>query len=105
MAMTTSSREALGHLSKFMQAEENPQFLKWRCSPPERDGHDHLLQRGVASSLADAVDGALQLPRAAHGACGHQSCINQKLLNSCVLADAVDGAIQLLRAAHGARGH
>mmetsp|Transcript_11203 Transcript_11203/g.28731 ORF Transcript_11203/g.28731 Transcript_11203/m.28731 type:complete len:415 (+) Transcript_11203:471-1715(+) len=36
--------------------------------PLEGDGHDDLLQRGVARALADAVDGALHLARAGHGA-------------------------------------
>src|SRR5205085_1758024 len=32
---------------------------------PRLDGHDHFLQRGVAGALAEAVDGAFNLPRAA----------------------------------------
>ena len=39
-------------------------------SPSQGDGHHDLLQGSVARPLADAVDGALQLPRAAQGACG-----------------------------------
>ena len=31
-------------------------------------GHDHFLQRGVAGPLAQSVDRALDLPRAAHDA-------------------------------------
>ena len=35
-------------------------------SPSLVDGHDDLFQGGVACALADAVDGALYLPRARH---------------------------------------
>mmetsp|Transcript_18112 Transcript_18112/g.51845 ORF Transcript_18112/g.51845 Transcript_18112/m.51845 type:complete len:449 (+) Transcript_18112:778-2124(+) len=34
----------------------------------EGEGHDDLLERGVAGPLADAVDGAFQLPRTIQGA-------------------------------------
>ena len=36
------------------------------CSPSLVDGHDDLFQGGVACALANAVDGALDLPRARH---------------------------------------
>ena len=36
--------------------------------PAQRDGHDDLLEGGVACPLADAVDGALNLACPVHGA-------------------------------------
>ena len=38
----------------------------FRCLPSLVDRHDNLFQGGVARALANAVDGALDLPRARH---------------------------------------